>query len=265
MSGLDTSSTQPTKSEDQGGSGVDQKHERSSITDSSESSQTPSTPRSFNVLTYLCRLNRSHWAPPPGSFWPGGCGGRLSPCWGLFTLVAVMKQEWAITVAWRLWVSVGKCWRAFPALFLLNYCFTFSVTTEDTLFIMSVRFNDVKTLPGRLCRLPTRGRRRNTGVASLARCHPAAAWSILFSSAHLCCSCRQEKDSKDEVAKAEKELEEIHKVIEESGGKLSNRVLQCDVRLRCLFSGFRSARVSSPANRWGQIKGGFSWDDRHSI
>lgn len=41
---------------------------------------------------------------------------------------------------------------------------------------------------------------------------------------------RQEKDSKDDVAKAEKELEEIRKVIEESGGKLSDRVLQCDVR-----------------------------------
>ncbi len=47
---------------------------------------------------------------------------------------------------------------------------------------------------------------------------------------HLCFICRQDKDSKDEVAKAEKELEEIRKVIEESGGKLSNRVLQCDVR-----------------------------------
>lgn len=33
------------------------------------------------------------------------------------------------------------------------------------------------------------------------------------------------------MAKAEKELEGIHKVIEESGGKLSNRLLQCDVRL----------------------------------
>ncbi|XP_069030286.1 bromodomain-containing protein 7 isoform X2 [Embiotoca jacksoni] len=40
---------------------------------------------------------------------------------------------------------------------------------------------------------------------------------------------RQDKDSKDEAAKAEKELEEIRKVIEESGGKLSNRVLQCDL------------------------------------
>lgn len=44
--------------------------------------------------------------------------------------------------------------------------------------------------------------------------------------------CRQDKDSKDEAAKAEKELEEISKVIEESGGKLSNRVMQCDVRSR---------------------------------
>lgn len=46
----------------------------------------------------------------------------------------------------------------------------------------------------------------------------------------LCLVRRQDKDSKDEAAKAEKELEEIRKVIAESGGKLSNRVLQCDVR-----------------------------------
>lgn len=65
-----------------------------------------------------------------------------------------------------------------------------------------------------------------------------------FYSQFTCSSCRQEKDSKDEVAKAEKELEEIHKVIEESGGKLSNRHLQCDVRLS-LFSDFRSAHFFS--------------------
>ncbi|XP_061591112.1 bromodomain-containing protein 7 [Cololabis saira] len=40
---------------------------------------------------------------------------------------------------------------------------------------------------------------------------------------------RQDKDSKDEAANAEKELQEIRKVIEESGGKLSNRLLQSDV------------------------------------
>ncbi|XP_054625967.1 bromodomain-containing protein 7 isoform X5 [Dunckerocampus dactyliophorus] len=38
---------------------------------------------------------------------------------------------------------------------------------------------------------------------------------------------RHDKDSKDEGVT--RELEEIRKVIEESGGKLSNRVLQCDV------------------------------------
>ncbi|XP_019722331.1 bromodomain-containing protein 7 isoform X4 [Hippocampus comes] len=38
---------------------------------------------------------------------------------------------------------------------------------------------------------------------------------------------RPDKDAKEE--EAEKELEEIRKVIEESGGKLSNRVLQCDL------------------------------------
>lgn len=47
-------------------------------------------------------------------------------------------------------------------------------------------------------------------------------------------TCRQDKDSKDETAKAEKELEEIRKVIEESGGRLSNRVLQCDVRVQLI-------------------------------
>lgn len=52
---------------------------------------------------------------------------------------------------------------------------------------------------------------------------------------NLCLICRQDKDSKDEAAKAEKELEEIRKVIEESGGKLSNRVLQCDVRKQIIF------------------------------
>ncbi|XP_076011599.1 bromodomain-containing protein 7 isoform X2 [Genypterus blacodes] len=40
---------------------------------------------------------------------------------------------------------------------------------------------------------------------------------------------RQDKDSKDEAAKAEKELQEIRKVIEESGGKLSNRLLQSEL------------------------------------
>lgn len=45
----------------------------------------------------------------------------------------------------------------------------------------------------------------------------------------LCLNSRQEKESKDEAVKAEKELEEIRKVIEESGGKLSNRALHSQV------------------------------------
>lgn len=79
-----------------------------------------------------------------------------------------------------------KCWRAFPALFLPNYCFTFSKTTEDTLFIMSVRFNDVKMLPGRLLGLPRQCRHWISSVASLPWYHFAAVWSILFSSAQFC-------------------------------------------------------------------------------
>lgn len=47
MSGLDNSTNQPTLCEEPGESTVDQKHEGFSITDSSESSQTPSTPRFF--------------------------------------------------------------------------------------------------------------------------------------------------------------------------------------------------------------------------
>ena len=40
---------------------------------------------------------------------------------------------------------------------------------------------------------------------------------------------RQDKESKEEVLKAEKELEEIRKAVEESAGKLTNRSLQCQV------------------------------------
>ena len=40
---------------------------------------------------------------------------------------------------------------------------------------------------------------------------------------------RQDKESKEEVLKVEKELEEIRKAVEESAGKLTNRSLQCQV------------------------------------
>uniref|UniRef100_A0A3Q0R6F5 Bromodomain containing 7 n=1 Tax=Amphilophus citrinellus TaxID=61819 RepID=A0A3Q0R6F5_AMPCI len=57
------------------------------------------------------------------------------------------------------------------------------------------------------------------------------------------------KDSKDEAAKAEKELEEIRKVIEESGGKLSNRVLQSDLEFaRRKSDGSTTLAILNPAD-----------------
>uniref|UniRef100_A0A3P9NL66 Bromodomain containing 7 n=1 Tax=Poecilia reticulata TaxID=8081 RepID=A0A3P9NL66_POERE len=59
----------------------------------------------------------------------------------------------------------------------------------------------------------------------------------------------KDKDSKDEAAKAEKELEEIRKVIEESGGKLSNRVVQCDLEFaRRKSDGSTTLAVLNPAD-----------------
>uniref|UniRef100_A0A671WKI4 Bromodomain containing 7 n=1 Tax=Sparus aurata TaxID=8175 RepID=A0A671WKI4_SPAAU len=64
----------------------------------------------------------------------------------------------------------------------------------------------------------------------------------------LCFICRQDKDSKDEAAKAEKELEEIRKVIEDSGGKLSSRVLQCDLEFaRRKSDGSTTLAILNPA------------------
>lgn len=60
---------------------------------------------------------------------------------------------------------------------------------------------------------------------------------------------RQDKDSKEDPAKAVKELEEIRKVIEESGGKLSNRVLQCDLEFaRQKSDGSTTLAVLNPAD-----------------
>uniref|UniRef100_A0A3Q3JJ96 Bromo domain-containing protein n=1 Tax=Monopterus albus TaxID=43700 RepID=A0A3Q3JJ96_MONAL len=68
-----------------------------------------------------------------------------------------------------------------------------------------------------------------------------------LSSFNLCFNDRQDKDSKDEAAKAEKELEEIRKVIEESGGKLSNRVLQCGFSRR-KSDGSTTLAILNPAD-----------------
>uniref|UniRef100_A0A671WKJ0 Bromodomain containing 7 n=1 Tax=Sparus aurata TaxID=8175 RepID=A0A671WKJ0_SPAAU len=51
MSGLDPSARQLVKSEDQGGTGPDQNKDRPTTSDTSERSQTPSTPRSLNLPT----------------------------------------------------------------------------------------------------------------------------------------------------------------------------------------------------------------------
>lgn len=51
MSGLDPSTKQPVKTEESGGAAPDQNKERPPTTDSSESPQTPGTPRSINTLT----------------------------------------------------------------------------------------------------------------------------------------------------------------------------------------------------------------------
>ncbi|KAM3876913.1 bromodomain-containing protein 7 [Diretmus argenteus] len=60
---------------------------------------------------------------------------------------------------------------------------------------------------------------------------------------------RQDKDSKDEALKAEKELEEICKVIKESGGKLSKRVLQCELEFaRRKADGSTTLAILNPAD-----------------
>uniref|UniRef100_A0A672ZRP8 Bromo domain-containing protein n=1 Tax=Sphaeramia orbicularis TaxID=375764 RepID=A0A672ZRP8_9TELE len=93
-----------------------------------------------------------------------------------------------------------------------------------------------------------------------SRCRNESPLRKCTHSSHLCLcfQCRQDKDSKEEAAKAEKELEEIRKVIEESGGKLSNRVLQCDVRHKfsnsCMFSfsadvGYCPVKLGMMSNR----------------
>lgn len=76
--------------------------------------------------------------------------------------------------------------------------------------------------------LPQRKKERKTLLVIVKASH-SPSFNLFF-------IYRQDKDSKDEAVKAEKELEEIRKVIEESGGKLSNRLLQSDVRKQLIVS-----------------------------
>ncbi|KAK7913499.1 hypothetical protein WMY93_013710 [Mugilogobius chulae] len=70
---------------------------------------------------------------------------------------------------------------------------------------------------------------------------------------------RHDKDSKEDPAKAEKELEEIRKVIEESGGKLSNRVLQCDLEFaRQKTDGSTTLAILNPADPQWAVRAPYS-------
>ncbi|KAM6979596.1 bromodomain-containing protein 7 [Aplochiton taeniatus] len=60
---------------------------------------------------------------------------------------------------------------------------------------------------------------------------------------------RLDKDSKDEALKAEKELGEIRRIIAESGGKLSNRGLQCELTFdRQKSDGSTTLGILNPAD-----------------
>lgn len=156
MSGLDNSTKQQPKSEE-GGSGVDQKHERSSITDSSESSQTPGTPRCW--LPHVTEIIVTEYSKL-FSVDNLSClehEGKYSLWWVLCALVAVSLNSVLLPsdagmgdYSHMSVMCQRKWWQAIPILFLLNYCFTFSVTTRDSLRITSVRFNDVRMV-GRKC------------------------------------------------------------------------------------------------------------------
>ncbi len=63
--------------------------------------------------------------------------------------------------------------------------------------------------------------------------HMWGIWRGIYSEVHQCLQCLCSRDSKDDAkGQAEKDLEEIKKIVEDSGGKLSNRSLQCEVRVQ---------------------------------
>ncbi|KAG7252209.1 hypothetical protein CRUP_022722, partial [Coryphaenoides rupestris] len=72
---------------------------------------------------------------------------------------------------------------------------------------------------------------------------------------------RQDKESKEEVLKAEKELEEIRKVMAQSAGKLTNRSLQCQAGYCPVKLGMMSNRLQNGVNSLQ----GFREDKRNRI
>ncbi|XP_056134886.1 bromodomain-containing protein 7 isoform X2 [Lampris incognitus] len=93
------------------------------------------------------------------------------------------------------------------------------------------------------------GKTEEVGAPSLDQQREGAMTTDASESSQSPSTPRQDKDSKDELLKAEKELEEIRKVIEESGGKLSNRVLQCELEFaRRRADGSTTLAILNPAD-----------------
>ncbi|XP_034041941.1 bromodomain-containing protein 7 isoform X2 [Thalassophryne amazonica] len=87
------------------------------------------------------------------------------------------------------------------------------------------------------------------GNTSLGRIREGPVSTDSSQSSQTVSTPRQDKDAKDEAMKAEKELEEIRKVIEDSGGKLSNRVLQSDLEFtRQKVDGSTTLAILNPAD-----------------
>lgn len=64
---------------------------------------------------------------------------------------------------------------------------------------------------------------------------------------------------KEEAQKAKKDLEEIKKLMEESGGKLSNRSLQCEVRAVLYYSVHMRSFTEETLGSWSPLFLFSSW------
>lgn len=97
------------------------------------------------------------------------------------------------------------------------------------------------------------GKTEEDGGSSLDQSHNGAVPTDASENSQSPCTPRLDRDSKDEASKAvsqaEKELEEIRKVVEESGGKLSNRALQSELEfLRRKTDGSTTLAILNPAD-----------------
>ncbi|XP_046898092.1 bromodomain-containing protein 7 isoform X1 [Hypomesus transpacificus] len=97
------------------------------------------------------------------------------------------------------------------------------------------------------------GKTEEEGGSSLDRSQNGAIPTDTSENSQSPCTPRLDKDSKDEASKAvsqaERELEEIRKVIQESGGKLSNRGLQTELEFkRRKIDGSTTLAILNPAD-----------------